>query len=93
MRSINNIYILLALATCGLLLIPFTASQITAEVDWKIFDYIVMGLLIFGFSSLFVFSSRRVPKNKRVLVGAGLFLLFIYIWLELAVGVFTTLGS
>lgn len=91
--SQNNIFIWLALATVAILLIPLIAMQFSTEVNWDETDFIVMGVLLFGMSSLFVLVARKVPRKRRLLVGGIFFIAFLYIWVELAVGVFTNLGS
>ena len=89
----NSVFIWIALATGVILLIPFIAMQFTTEVKWDETDFIVMGSLLFGIASLFVLAARRAPRKHRLLI-AGMFIAaFLYLWAELAVGVFTNLGS
>lgn len=89
----NSVFLWLALATGLILLIPLVAMQLTNEVSWEITDFVVMGFLLFGTGSLFVLVARRVPRKRRVIVGIIFALAFLYIWAELAVGIFTNLGS
>ena len=89
----NSVFKWIALATGALLLIPLIAMQITNEVVWNSIDFIVMGSLIFGMASLFVLVARKLPSKHRLLIGGMFFVIFLYIWAELAVGVFTNLGS
>jgi hypothetical protein len=89
----NRIFLRIAVATGGLLLIPLIAMQFTAEVDWTFSDFVVMGLLLFTAGSLFVLLARRVPGNRRLLTGAVVLVGFLWIWGELAVGIFTNRGS
>ena len=89
----NSVFKWIALATGALLLIPFIAMQITNEVAWDETDFIVMGSLIFGMSSLFVLVARKLPSKRRVVIGGTFVVVFLYIWAELAVGIFTNLGS
>ncbi|MFM6987973.1 MAG: hypothetical protein ACKOXG_04810 [Arenimonas sp.] len=89
----NRVFAWLAMATGVLLLIPLIAMQFTAEVDWDATDFIVMGGLIFTAGSVFVLIARQVKEKHRLpaalLVAAG----FLYVWAELAVGIFTDWGS
>jgi peptidoglycan/LPS O-acetylase OafA/YrhL len=89
----NRVFIWIALATGAILLIPLIAMQFTTEVKWDETDFIVMGSLLFGIASLFVLAARRAPRKRRLLIGGMFGAAFLYVWAELAVGVFTNLGS
>ncbi len=89
----NSIFVWIALVTAALLLIPLVAMQFTNEVRWDETDFIVMGSLLFGTASLFVLAARRTVRNRRLLVGVIFLAIFLYVWAELAVGVFTNIGS
>lgn len=89
----NSIFAALALGTGLLLLVPLMAMQFTAEVDWNPVDFLVMGTLLFGTASLFVLAARRAPRRYWLPIGLLLGLGFLLVWAELAVGIFTGLGS
>lgn len=82
-----------ALAALTLLLIPFTAMFITDEVNWDETDFIIMGLLIFTVTFIFELLTLVLKtKKQRVIAGVILAFLFLYIWAELAVGIFNIPG-
>lgn len=89
----NGIFVRIALTTALLLLIPLIAMQLTDEVSWNALDFVVMGALLFSIASLFVIVSRKIPRSRRVIAAIVFVIVFLYIWAELAVGVFTNLGS
>jgi hypothetical protein len=89
----NIVFAWIALATCIALLVPLLAMQFTATVDWGIMDFVVMGALVFGAGSLFVLVARKVPHKYWLAVGVVFAGAFLYVWAELAVGIFTNLGS
>ena len=93
MMGRNSVFMWVAIATGLLLLIPLVAMQFTNEVNWNTADFAVMGLLLFSAGSLFVLVSRKVPPGRRVLAGIIIAAAFLYLWAELAVGIFTNLGS
>lgn len=84
----NRIFIWLALLTGTLLLIP-----LIGEWPWSPSDFVIMGALIFGFGSLFVLLARKIERKYRLVVGGVVLLAFLWLWAELAVGVFTSWGS
>jgi len=89
----NSVFLRIALGTGLILLIPLIAMQFTNEVSWDIKDFIVMGFLLLSTATMFVLVSRRAPRRRRVVIGFIFAAVFVYIWAELAVGIFTNLGS
>ncbi|MGI9200409.1 MAG: hypothetical protein ACR2QL_05080 [Woeseiaceae bacterium] len=85
----NRIFVWIAIATAAILLVPLIAMQFSAEVDWNAADFIIMGSMLFGFASVFVLISRRVTSRPRVVVGVLIVMAFLFLWAELAVGIFT----
>lgn len=84
----NSVFVWVATATAAVLLIPLIAMQVSPEVRWDLKDFAVMGLLLFGSGSLFVLVARRVPRRRRVIIGVMIVMAFLYVWAELAVGVY-----
>jgi hypothetical protein len=72
-----------------LLLIPLFGMFLNAEVNWGLFDFIIMGLLLIlvGVGINFI-ENRTQNLKKRILFIGILILIFMIIWVELAVGVF-----
>ncbi|AOS97312.1 hypothetical protein AUP74_01881 [Microbulbifer aggregans] len=86
-------YLWLLLSVAVILLIPFIAMQVTEEVQWGPGDFLVMGTLLLVLGSLCIFVLGKVASRWRLPV-IGLFILtFLWVWAELAVGVFTDLGQ
>jgi hypothetical protein len=76
-----------ALVTVGLLLIPFILRW-----PWDSTDFIVIGVIIFIAGMAIEFIRTRAGKYKVVGI-IGVLLAFMWLWAELAVGVFTNWGS
>ncbi len=89
MKNKRVIIILSTAAT--LLLIPFVAMQFTNEVNWDIFDFLIMGVLLFGTALICELVMRKVKSTKsRIAICGAILFLFFLIWAELAVGIFET---
>ncbi len=89
----NTVFAWLAIGTCFILLVPLAAMQVTEEVNWSIMDFVTMGALLFGAGSIFVLVARKVPRKYWLAIGMLVALALLYVWAELAVGIFTNLGS
>lgn len=91
MRPKRILYTLLA--TLALLLIPLVAMQLTSEVQWDLTDFMIMGALIFMTGLVYELIANNVRNSSRKLVmSIGLFVLFVYVWAELAIGIFNFPG-
>lgn len=79
------------LTVAFILSIPLIAMQFTNEVDWDLFDFVIMGVLLLSTGLLCELVIRKV-KNMDYRIGfiAVLLLLLFLIWAELAVGIFGT---
>ncbi len=90
----NYVFIWIAVATGLILLVPLVAMQFSSEVQWDHTDFIVIGTLLFGMGSACVLTARKVRKTShRIAVGIGFALVVLWLWAELAVGIFTNWGS
>jgi len=87
----NSRLIGILLTVVIILLIPLIAMQFTNEVDWKLPDFVIMGVLLLGTGLSCELVMRRVKRieNRVLIIGAILIALFL-IWAELAVGIFGT---
>ena len=81
----------IVLTVVFILLIPLVAMQFTNEVDWKLLDFVIMGILLLGTGLLSELVIRRVRKTEyRIAFIAVILLVLFLIWAELAVGIFGT---
>lgn len=74
-----------------LLAIPLVAMQFTNEVNWTVFDFIVMGGLLTITGLSIEFATRKLKSaNWRIGVTIAILILLFLVWAELAVGIFGT---
>lgn len=87
----NKRFIGILLTVVLLLCIPLIAMQFTNQVDWKLSDFIVIGILLLGTGTVIEVVLRNV-KNQRTRIGMvlGILVVLFLVWAELAVGVFGT---
>ena len=87
----NKRLIVIILTVTFLLFILLIAMQFTTEVNWTLFDFIVAGALLFGTGLMCELIMRKVKKiNHRIAICSVLLAVLLFIWLELAVGIFGT---
>ncbi|MEX5744922.1 hypothetical protein [Massilia sp. X63] len=83
-----------ALVTAVVLMIPLVAMQFTAEVNWTGLDFLAAGALLALAGLVLSFALRKLRSRQGRLLAIGLIGLgFLYCWAEMAVGIFTNLGS
>lgn len=93
-HSLGNSLAHVIAVTAAVLAIPLVAMQFTAEVNWTGSDFVIAALLLLGTGLAFVFASRAARTTKqRMLAGGLIALACVFACAELAVGIFTTLGS
>lgn len=80
------------LATVLILLFPLIAMQFTAEVDWNLADFVIMGILLLAVGALLEVATTRTTLKHRIAFAVVVILLFLYVWAELAVGIFNIPG-
>lgn len=70
-------------------MIPLLAMQFTEDVNWSIFDFVIMGFLLLFFSLGIDVTMKKVKnENIKILYVVLTILIFLLIWAELAVGIF-----
>lgn len=86
----KRLFSILTVAT-SILLIPLIAMTINKEVQWKLFDFLIAGVLLIGFGILLEIILRKVRAVRyRILFGTLLIVILTLICVELAVGLFGT---
>ncbi len=93
---------IIALITGALLLVPFFFMQFGIQLydpgsgyetlQWSAFDFIAMGIMLFS-TGILLDWVWRTAGTYRFIAAAFVFLLFVWLWVELAVGLFTNWGS
>lgn len=80
------------LSPLSLLLIPLFGNIFSNQVNWSLFDFIIMGLLL-GMLGIIIHYIVEKVRNKTFRIVPIIFVLIIFlmIWAELAVGVFGSL--
>ena len=74
-----------------LLLIPMIAMQLTDEVNWSFFDFIIMGIMlsITGLALGIIIKKVKYHNYRNIFI-AIIIIIFLFIWAELGVGLFGT---
>ncbi len=72
-----------------ILSVPLIAMKFTNEVNWDVYDFWVAAILLFGLGLMISFLWQRFSKSKyKVPIIIVTLILFILLWIELAVGIF-----
>ena len=69
----------------GILLIPLIAMQFSSEVYWNIFDFLMMGFLLT--TTLFLIKYSKKHRHNTIII-ICVVVIFLTIWIQLAVGIF-----
>jgi uncharacterized membrane protein len=69
----------------GILLLPLIAMQFSSEVNWNIFDFLMMGFLLTTTLFLIRYSKKHTHNTTIIICVVAIFLT---IWIQLAVGIF-----
>lgn len=88
MNNILKKIIVWAAVVALILLVPLIAMQFTEEVNWDIFDFVLMGVVLFGVGLVYELVAMRSEKIVyRVAFGIGLMGAFLLFWVNGAVGI------
>lgn len=88
-RPLHTRLLSIAAGTALALMVPWTASRFTTEVNWGPADYVVAGLLLFGAGTGIVLVARHVATRAgRAVAMTAVVLGVALVWAELAVGLF-----
>ena len=71
-----------------LLMLPAVAMQFSDEVNWSLFDFVLMGVMLGLVCAVFELAVR-VARSHAYVVGAGVAVVaaFLMTWINLAVGI------
>lgn len=76
------------------LIIPAIAMLFSNDVQWSLFDFFVLAVLLYGALGIFILVSSKLRTDaQKIALAVAVVLAVIYAWAELAVGIFTNLGS
>jgi len=93
MITAKHIYVKIFAGCCAILTLPLIATLTVSDFNWQLADFVIMGGMLFFITSALVFVLRRTDKRYESWFVAAAILLFIWLWAELGVGVFTNWGS
>jgi len=62
-------------------------------INWSLSDFLAAGLLLVFAIGAYVLIARRLNGTRRLVASIAIAAVFLYIWAELSVGIFTQLGS
>ena len=71
-----------------LLLVPFILTNLFEGFNWGAEDFIIAGLLIFSCLSVVSYIKEKLGNQNKTITIILVIILFLIIWIELAVGVF-----
>lgn len=82
-------FVVMICSVWSLLFIPYIASKFTNEVIWTGLDFLAMGILMFSaVIAIELILSKYIDLHNRIKYIIFVFMFFLLIWLQLAVGIF-----
>ena len=79
-----------ALTALSLLFIPFIAMQLSDQIAWSFLDFVIMGCMLTVYSFAIAYSLNNLYGSKKSLLIIIFGFLFLLLWAELAVGIFSS---
>ena len=71
-----------------ILMVPLVAMQVTDQVNWSLFDFVVAGALLVGTGLLYELAARKAGTVVyRAAAGVAVGAAFFLTWVNLAVGI------
>lgn len=72
-----------------LLTIPLIAMQFTTEVQWDLLDFVIAAAILISVGMFIAFvMNQPVLQKYRWFIISAVVLVFVLLWMELAVGLF-----
>ena len=90
----NKRRVIIVLIPAILLLIPLVAMEFTDEVNWDLFDFVIMGTVLLAIGVLYERGIRKSKKTVyRIALGTALVGAFLLFWVNGAVGIIGNEGQ
>lgn len=91
--SITTLVTWAACIIATILAVPFIAMHLLPTVYWTPLDFIATAALLAIAATAIIFSARKLPVKRLPIATLIIAVIIIYVWTELAVGIFTKLGN
>lgn len=87
MQNMTKRLLIWAVVVALVLLVPLIAMQFRTEVNWTLFDFVFMGVLLFGAAVAYEVVARKMPNGMyRAAVGMAVTASVLLVWVNGAVG-------
>lgn len=94
MKATSKRFYQWALVIAALLAIPLVAMQFTDEVQWSVYDFLIMGAVLSGMALAYEGIARKSGQTLyRLALGLGLLGAFLLFWINGAVGIIGNEGQ
>jgi len=91
---LQNVFVRVGLKVLVILTIFYIFTSSSPGAEWTLSDFILAAVFFMVAGLAFELLVHRVKDTKkRLIAGIGLALIFVYLWAEAAVGIFTNIGS